>query len=509
MISKGKVLCFAPRSSEKFWGGEPFQLLAATRFLAEAGYDVKIISSVKGADFSGEISREAPGSAAFGVSVLTGYPIAEAIQASRAFKAANSKAPVIWGGWHSSILPEQILENEFVDMVVVGQGERAFYEIMQNVSSGIKPEGVPGVLYRDGGDIVKNPLRPLENINNFPDVPYHLIDLNNYILPSFLGSRTVRYASSQGCPHRCGFCVDPIVYDRKWSGLNPGRVVHDLKMLVDNYGVDGIILTDSNFFTDLGRAVDIAMLLLEQDVNIKWGHVNGRTRQLLRYSRKEWEFLKQSGLQNVLVGAESGLQQGLDLIEKDTNVEETVALGEICNSVGITVNFSMMVGLPYGIGDLSRQKRMVREEFRMILRMADTIYCHNRMRNSIQLFIYTPYPGTPLYQRSRELGLPESKRLEDWITFGLGEKNTHWVPADIVRKVSMLEGYIFRWVEDEWFTKLKAIRSRLRPLLLVGGRILCMLARFRWRFKWFCLPVDYYFVKAATSRVMVMHARKR
>jgi hypothetical protein len=145
----------------------------------------------------------------------------------------------------------------------------------------------------------------------------------------------------------------------------------------------------------------------------------------------------------------------------------------------------------------------------MILKMLDTIYYHKQMRNSVKLFIYTPYPGTPLYERSLELGLPESKRIEDWITFGLGEHNTQWVPVDIVRKVSMLEDYIFRWVEDEWFTKLKAIRSRFRPLLVIGGLLLRLLARFRWRFKWFGLPLDHWFVKAATSRVMMMHARKK
>lgn len=508
MNSKGKILCFAPRASQRFWGGEPFQLLAATSMLVEDGYEVKIILSMRGKDFESEIKKEAPGCLAFGVSVMTGFPIAEAIQASKVFKSVNQSAPVIWGGWHPSILPEQILEKSYVDIVVMGQGERAFLEIMQRISADKKFEGILSVVYRDNNRIVKNEPRPLENVNHFPALPYHIVNLQDFILPTFLGSRTVRYASSQGCPHRCGFCVDPMVYGRRWFGLYPERVVEDIELLIKNYGINGIIFTDSNFFTDLGRAVDIAMLLLKKGIKIKWGQVNGRTRQLLRYSEKEWQLLKLSGLQNILVGAESGLQQGLDLIEKDTTIEDTLSLGEISNRVGITVNFSMMVGLPYGIGDLRSQAKMVKEEFRQILKMVKNIYEQHNTRNSIQLFVYTPYPGTPLYQKSLHLGVTEPKHLEDWVNFELGRKNTPWVSQNIVRKVSMLNDYIFRWIEDEWFTKLRAIKSPLRPLLLLGGHFLKLLAKLRWRFKFFGLSLDYFLVKAATSRVMMMHVKK-
>src|SRR5947209_3908752 len=74
-----KVVCFAPRASRSYWGGEPWALLAASRFLVQAGYTVKIIQSIKGQDFEEEVRRESADAIAFGVTCITGYAVLEAV----------------------------------------------------------------------------------------------------------------------------------------------------------------------------------------------------------------------------------------------------------------------------------------------------------------------------------------------------------------------------------------------------------------------------------------------
>src|SRR6266581_9410344 len=74
-----------------------------------------------------ELAREA---ACLGVTVLTGAPILDALRVTRAARAARPDLPVVWGGWHPSLVPEQCLASGLVDACVNGQGERTFADVV-------------------------------------------------------------------------------------------------------------------------------------------------------------------------------------------------------------------------------------------------------------------------------------------------------------------------------------------------------------------------------------------
>ena len=503
-VKNKKLLLFAPRASRDVWGAEPWSLLAVSRFPIQEGYEVKVIQSFKGEDFRPEIIKEAGDSLLLGVSVMTGYAIEEALEASKAFKEANPGAPVVWGGWHPSIMPEQVLESRYVDIAVVGQGERSLVEVADAVLGGRLPDGVLGVAYKDGGKFVKNPPRTFEDLNNFPAAPYDIIDVERNIRVTDLGSRTLRYVSSQGCPHRCGFCIEPAVYGRRWSGLKAERVVDEVEALVKKYNLDSLIFTDSNFFVDKRRTRDIARLFVERGLNIVWGDANGRTRQLLALGDDTWDLLRRSGLKSVLIGAESGIQEGLDLIHKDTTVDDTVNLAKLCARFGVKITFSLMIGLPYDVDNKAEQARLVKKEYDAIIELLDSIYRGQSSPNLFLLFVYTPYPGTPLYNLSLKLGMEEPKKLTDWTNFELNMRNTPWVPVEYADRAEMLTSYIFRWLDDLYFLKLKARRSSVRPLLVLGGHVFTALCRLRWRTKFFGLPVDYIAFKFALRKLKSM-----
>lgn len=492
-----KVLCFAPRPAAAYLRGEPWPLLAACRCVAAEGHEVQIIQSVKGQDFKPAIREAAPGSLLLGISCMTGYPIEEALQASRVFKEANPGALVVWGGWHPSILAEQVLASPYVDVVVIGQGERTFLEIVRAAAEGRTLSGVLGTYYKSSGAIQKNPPRPFEDVNNFPPTPYHLIDVEQNLIVTVLGDRTLRYASSQGCPHRCGFCVEPTVFGRKWSGLKAERVVMEVEALVRRYGANGIIFTDSNFFVDPRRVRQIAALFIERGLDIRWGDVNGRTSQLLTLGEETWAMLKRSGLQSVLVGAESAMQEGLDLIKKDTSVEDTVNLSLLCGRHGVRITFSLMIGLPYNTRNRAEQEAILRKEYDSVIALIDQVHARQVVPNLFLLFIYTPYPGTPLYRLSVQLGMKDPASLEEWAHFDLNNRNTPWVPEATIERVLMLSEYIFRWLDDGYLAKLKKSKSILRPLLVLGGYTFTALSRLRWRLKFFGLPLDCHIFRFA------------
>jgi radical SAM superfamily enzyme YgiQ (UPF0313 family) len=186
-------------------------------------FDVDIVDGRIELTPEATLAERAESALCLGVTVLTGKPILDALRASRAVKRRKPSLPVIWGGWHPSLLPEQCLASPVVDVCVIGQGEETFREIVVKIASGERLDDIAGIAFKRDGVIVKNPPRPFQNVNSFPRADFGLISMETYF--KFRGARRLDYCSSQGCPFECSFCADPMVYKQRWSGLSASRVV--------------------------------------------------------------------------------------------------------------------------------------------------------------------------------------------------------------------------------------------------------------------------------------------
>jgi len=177
-----------------------------------------------------------------GITVLTGAPILDALEITRAAKLRRPELPVVWGGWHPSLFPAQTLAEAGIDALVVGQGEDAFAEIVDRLAEGGTLEGIAGC-HAAGAE--PGPVRPTRNINEFPAHDYGRIPVEAYF--SLKGQRQLDYISSQGCRFRCAFCPDPFVSKRGWLGLDPARVAQELDALLRHYGGAAVNFQDAQF----------------------------------------------------------------------------------------------------------------------------------------------------------------------------------------------------------------------------------------------------------------------
>ena len=109
----------------------PLSLLCASKVLNKEGYKVKIVADNLYDNHMDIIRETAKNSRVLGISSLTGYQILGGLEACRVAKQANKDIKIIWGGYHPSIFPAQTLENPYVDIVVKGKGEKAFYEVIK------------------------------------------------------------------------------------------------------------------------------------------------------------------------------------------------------------------------------------------------------------------------------------------------------------------------------------------------------------------------------------------
>src|SRR3954454_16614815 len=123
-----RVVLFLPPYEGRVFG-PPLGLLSLAASLRVAGFAPVIIDSAISADYLDQIRRETEDCIAFGVSLLTGPMIRQAVAASQLVRRLRPGLPIIYGGWHPSLLTAQTLREEFVDVVVRHQGEETLVEV--------------------------------------------------------------------------------------------------------------------------------------------------------------------------------------------------------------------------------------------------------------------------------------------------------------------------------------------------------------------------------------------
>jgi anaerobic magnesium-protoporphyrin IX monomethyl ester cyclase len=102
------------------------------------------------------------------------------LETARAVKEARPSCKVVVGGWHASYAPDSLLKQPEIDYVVIGEGEQAMSDLAAHITKGGKYEDVgeiAGVGYRHNGNMIKNPPRVIENLDQVPFPARHLLPM--------------------------------------------------------------------------------------------------------------------------------------------------------------------------------------------------------------------------------------------------------------------------------------------------------------------------------------------
>ena len=204
------------------------------------------------------------------VSVMPGPQMVAAIPLCREFRRKHPSIPIVWGGYFASLYTDAALNAAYVDFAVRGQGEETFLELIQALRTNRKYASIKGLSFKDDfGLHVHNPERPLRSPNDFPWLPYDkLPNSPKYILPTFLGNRTVVHQASIGCPFRCTFCGVVPIYQGRQRTEDPKRTAEILRFLKQEYRIDSVQFYDNNFFLNESHTVALAKAL--EPLGLKW-----------------------------------------------------------------------------------------------------------------------------------------------------------------------------------------------------------------------------------------------
>ncbi|HZS50451.1 MAG TPA: radical SAM protein [Bryobacterales bacterium] len=481
MRSKKVVFFFPAFSSQE--ATAPLAILAISTPLLRAGYQVRIIDSTITPNFQKQVLKELENALCLAVSLVTGPMIRETVQIARAAKALYPGLPVILGGWHPSLLPDQTLAAEFIDVVVRGQGEDALLEILERLEAGASLEGVAGVGYKQDGRLIFNPPRPLKPIRDLPPKAYHLADFDAY--ERLCGRRWAMYISSLACPYSCSYCTNQGVYGRQWNALDAGQAAQEMSDLVSRYRLSLLWVVDDNFLVDRERAVAIAEELLRRGVKFDWS-IQASTNLVTRLTTEELKLLRRAGLSQVSQGADSGSPKILHLMNKDFQKIETVyEAAHKLHEVGIRPSFNMIFGYP-GEGEKER-----RESIALIMDI-----CRRFPGAEFWTNIFTPYPGSPVMERAFELGIDVPKSLEGWADFFPRYTVLPWLKGRKHHRLQIMREYL-----RVAFHRVPIAADRRNRVTRAVHEAISVPARWRLDHDFYVFPFELW-LKNAAARVL-------
>ena len=474
------VLIYPPYAGPPL--GAPLCLLSLASPLMQAGFRVALIDGAIQSELESAVAREMDDALCLGVSVLTGPMIGSAIKIAQMVRRVRPNLPIILGGWHPSLLPDQTLTPDFVDVVVRGQGELTLLELAQRLAEGRSLEGLRGASFKAAGKVVHNPERPVENINNLPTPAFDRVDFDAYA--RLRGLRELAYATSVGCPYACNYCTDQVFYNRRFNAYRAERVVREVAELVSRYGLTDVAFLDSNFPVDVKRALAIARGFVDSRVKFRWT-VQASTDLLCRMSDEEVCLFGESGLRHMGFGTESASQDVLALMnKKHQRVADMFETARKTEQAGIRVTFNLILGYP---GETEADRV---QTFRI---MSDLARQHANVSFSPNIF--TPYPGIPIWPQLRQMGVREPQSLQEWETLPLGKNVLPWLrDGELERLHRMLEFFLLNNQIRRASTAVPWLRNGVRKAL--GAPL-----RWRLRKSFFLFPCELWLARA-TERLV-------
>jgi len=459
-------MLFPPLSVEERYGNRklgdvgghlpPFGLACLASYIREHSFMVTIIDAL--AENMGPkqvldyIGKQQP--KVIGITAMTPQ-FQRTVQIAKDISNRFPEILTVIGGHHASIMPDKTLkENNGLDILVYGEGEETFLEVMNKYrENGYDKEwflkgieglsAIDGIAFRDKDNNIKinKPRRQIEDLDSLPSPAWDLLPINKYLpLPNqYLNKPVIHMVSIRGCPFDCGFCSNNSVFGRKIRARSPEKVVDDIKYVKSKYNIKEISFWDDTMTVNKKWLKRLCNCLLENQVNVTWTCYS-------RVDTVDFEILKlmkKAGCWNIFYGYESGNQQLLDNINKGITLEQIRKVNKWTKDADIEVRASFMIALPGETPEMAKKTI----DFAIEL---EPEYA--------QFSITTPYPGTKLYDTAKQSGRlrDDFSKYNMWevVYVPYGYKDEEEILA--MEKMAMRKFYFrFRFI----FNKIKRIRS--------------------------------------------------
>jgi len=284
-------------------------------------------------------------------------------------KQIKPMVKIVVGGPHASILPQELVVNEKIDYIFVGEAEDTIVELMLKLE---QEEGNGRMVYGQ---------RP--NLDKLPFADRDLFSLSEEPIFSFFKSPFVTIIAGRGCRYNCSFCqpAERLIFGNQVRRRSVNHVIEELKYLDQRYNFRSMMIHDDCLTEDRDWVLEFCAKYTSN--GFKQPFVCQSRPDLICEHPEMVKNLRRAGLALLIIGFESGSQRVLNFLRRGYKLEQNLQAAAVCRKLGIKIWANYMFGVP------TETKQEQKETVEMIKKIRP-YHCSPTY--------FTPHPGSDLFK---------------------------------------------------------------------------------------------------------------
>ncbi len=337
---------------------------------------------------------------------------------AQSIKRNKPETQIIFGGPFASSYPQLLMQEEYIDAVVIGEGEETFYECVIRKNK----KDILGLYFRENGNVHFTGNRPwIKDLDALPFPALYKTNIKKYH-SFFAKASPISYImTTRGCPYPCTFCFHNM--GKKWRVRSPQNVVDEIEWQINSLGVKEIGIVDDNFTLDRKRVIEICDEIIQRKIKVKLQFSNGVRADFVddEMMRK----LRDAGLWVINFAPESGSPQTIERLKKGFKSNDMQKAIGIAKKYGVATEIFLLLGLPWESKEDYRQTLAVPYELDV---------------DFVSLNRYIPFPGTQLQ--------PSELTQEDKINLFSDRLYNNYAYQGDDEASKMVKDFYRRWYAD-------------------------------------------------------------
>lgn len=366
-----------------------------------------------------------------GIANLFSTQIEKSLLLPKLIKEMDANIKIIVGGPHATVRPQDFLSTGNFDFVILAEGEETAASLLEYLEGQRKLEDVHGIAYMHNGQMKINQPEYIKNLDSIPFPAYHLVDMKMYFSMVFRGfssrpqdpfykpRREITMITSRGCPYICTFCSIHPTMGYRFRVQSAEYVIKHIEHVVTKYGVEFIHFEDDNLTLNPSRFDAILDGIAQGNIKFEWDTPNGVRADTL--SRSLLEKIKLSGVSELRIAIESGVQDVLDkIVKKSLDIEKAKQVAIDCKELGIPLSSFFVIGMP------GETKKDIQQTLDLAYQLME------KYNVTPHVNIANPLVGTELYETAKQKGYLIDEDYTKGFIFGTGRiKTEEFSPEDL------------------------------------------------------------------------------
>jgi radical SAM superfamily enzyme YgiQ (UPF0313 family) len=389
----------------------PLGLAYLAAMLEETGVQVAVVDALAegidqhreehgyryhGLTISQTVDRIEPHTDLIGISCMFSQDWPWLRQLISAIRQRFPHTPIVAGGEHITAAPRFSLEDcPALDYCVLGEGEETLVELVQRLDDPRRMDEVAGLAYLRAGRYVRTaPRRRIRDVDAIPWPAWHLFPMEVYLDSRnshgmHLG-RTIGILATRGCPYKCTFCSNPVMYGNLWVPRDPAKVLDEIEYNIERYGVENIDFYDLTAIVRRSWILEFCRLIEARGLKFSWQLPSGTRSEVI--DEEVAAALYRTGCRYLCYAPESGSTETLRIIKKQVDLQKLTRSLRSALSQRLSIKVNLIIGFPH-----ETRKHICKTLW----------FCWKLALLGVQdasVYVFSPYPGSALFDELQAEG---------------------------------------------------------------------------------------------------------